>query len=180
MNDTKGPGKEFELKVLGHRVCAKAYALAKGVSERTLARKKSVIREEGGILPVDVQHGNLGRVRPTDPARECVTWLKNFFEEVSQFFPNQTVRDPKTGLEMPKEFLSGIFRTVDSVYRYYECRCLSRGKSAVSFSTFRRIWKDRFFQVSTARRDAWDVGYLDKYSPASALTHSTVTVSKKR
>jgi broad specificity phosphatase PhoE len=146
----QGPCRqEFHFRVPGADavVCRKYFCFYHGISEATLGRMETKMKETSRVIPSERAHGNRGRWRPGKGRQDCAEWMQKLFADVAEPKPNRVV--VQHGEERTKEFLpSGIFATFDSVFQYYLDGCRRRDANPVSFPTFRRAWIQHHFQVS--------------------------------
>lgn len=156
----QGGDPHYELRLFGKPVCARAFACAHGETARTFARRRAEVDTAiGDHVPNKVafrpRGGRIGLRR-----EDCAKWLQDTLSTMAQPLPNKTVRSA-TGEERTQEFLpTGVFSTLNDVYQYYCGHVLSLSDSngvetrPASFQTFRRAWREIFFQVGGQPRSS--------------------------
>ena len=151
LTDSSESGKHFQLKLFGREVCKKAFAAAHGLCIRSLENKmRDLIRSDalGLRLPTTKAHGNRGRSSKRERTQRCLEWMETLRRSVAQPFPQKTVKNTRTGAEVPKEFLpTGLFPNKASVFRHYKADQESAGRVPVGDATFTRLWDEHLYMV---------------------------------
>ena len=126
--------QEFHFRVPGTDaiVCWKYFCFFHSISESTLGRIETKMKESLGVIPIERLHGNMGRRRPGKGRQDCAQWMQRLFEDVAEPKPNKVV--VRHGEERTKEFLpSSIFATFDSVFQYYKEACHKKSAITILF-----------------------------------------------
>ena len=130
-------------------VCATAFALSRGISASTLARRRKGL--ESSDFVESREHASKGVLRPTGDRQASAQWMMQFFGRFAQPFPHRTTRSQQTGEQRTLQFLpTHLFSTLSSVYEKYVEDCRAASKPSVSFNTFRRAWLSAHFEVSAS------------------------------
>ena len=145
VSDSQGKIKP-KYRVQYRDVCATAFAVSRGISASTLARRRKGL--EVSDFVESREHASKGVSRPTGDRQASAQWMLQFFGRFAQPFPHKTTRGQQTGELRTLQFLpTHLFSTLSSVYDSYVEDCREARRPSVSFNTFRRAWLSAHFEV---------------------------------